>query len=236
MSTSLLEVVARLRQRVDDLGGDLPAAPTGYSYYWEYDDTTCLVKNVDLVRLISESQIEFCRRNPIYSTIQLRFIAGRSTYQLDSGVLAVERAYLASLDRPLVRLYHHQIDEGDERLVLDGEIRYYQVGIPDHTITVIATPTVVDTLQLSVQRLPYGTLAWDSRDNRLEIDDLFIEDLLLYAAYLVYSTRDFDVFNPELANTYAERFRSRVGVPKTASDLQVAKGTSGIRMRTRVYF
>ena len=64
MAVTLLDAVARLRRRIYDTGGDLPAPPSGYSYSWQYDDTTCSLKNPDLVQMLDEAQIEFCRREP----------------------------------------------------------------------------------------------------------------------------------------------------------------------------
>ena len=236
MATTLLDAIARLRTRIKDTGGDLPVAPAGYSYYWESDDSTCLLGNAALASIVDESQKEFCRRHPLTDSLTLSVSSGVSAYFLDPCVLAVERAHLTTLGRDLVRVYQHRIDESDERFVLDGEVRYFRTDLSDHEITLVGAPSVDDVLVLSVQRLPYVTLEWENRADDLEIDDLYVEDLLLYACYLAYSTRDFDTFNPELANTCAERFRSRVGDPIKPGDLRVTKETAGRRLRTRTHY
>lgn len=236
MAITLLDAVARLRVRIKDTGGDLPAAPAGYSYYWESDDSTCLLKNDALAGIIDESQKEFCRRSPLSDALTVYVSSGVSTYSLDPCVLAVERAHMTTLDRDLVRVYQHRIDESDERFVFDGEARYFRTDLSDHEITLVGAPSVDDTLVLAVRRLPYTTLEWANRTDDLEIDDIYVEDLLLYACYLAYSTRDFDTFNPELANTCAERFRSRVGDPIKPGDLRVDKETAGRRLRVRTNY
>lgn len=236
MAITLLDAVARLRVRIKDTGGDLPAAPAGYSYYWESDDSTCLLKNDALAGIIDESQKEFCRRSPLSDALTVYVSSGVSTYSLDPCVLAVERAHMTTLDRDLVRVYQHRIDESDERFVFDGEARYFRTDLSDHEITLVGAPSVDDTLVLAVRRLPYTTLEWANRTDDLEIDDIYVEDLLLYACYLAYSTRDFDTFNPELANTCAERFRSRVGDPIKPGDLRVDKETAGRRLRIRTNY
>lgn len=236
MAITLLDAVARLRVRIKDTGGDLPAAPAGYSYYWESDDSTCLLKNDALAGIIDESQKEFCRRSPLSDALTVYVSSGVSTYSLDPCVLAVERAHMTTLDRDLVRVYQHRIDESDERFVFDGEVRYFRTDLSDHEITLVGAPSVDDTLVLAVRRLPYTTLEWANRTDDLEIDDIYVEDLLLYACYLAYSTRDFDTFNPELANTCAERFRSRVGDPIKPGDLRVDKETAGRRLRVRTNY
>lgn len=240
MAVTLLDAVARLRRRIDDMGGDLSAPPSGYSYYWQYDDTTCGFKNPELVQLLDEAQIEFCRREPIRdSTSALTRIAveaGVARYKYSASILTIDRAYLIASDYVLDKTFHHRVDDEDERLVLGDGTRYYRVDVDERALTLIETPTVAETLQLSVSRLPSITLDWSDPTMTFEVPDVHIEDLLLYAAYLAYSVRDFDNFNPELANVSAERFRSRVGDPRTPRDLRVARDVADAPLRVRAHF
>lgn len=240
MAVTLLDAVARLRRRIDDTGGDLPAPPSGYSYYWQYDDTTCGLKNRDLVQHLDEAQIEFCRREPIRdSTSALTRIAvkaGVARYKYSASILTIDRAYLTTSDYVLDKTFHHRVDQEDDRLVLGGGTRYYRVDVDEQALTLIETPTVAEILQLSVSRLPSATLDWSDPDMTFEVPDAHIEDLLLYAAYLAYSIRDFDNFNPELANVSAERFRSRVGDPRTPRDLRIARDVADTPIRVRSHF
>lgn len=240
MAVTLLDAVARLRRRIDDTGGDLSAPPTGYAYYWQYDDSTCGLKNADLAQMLDEAQIEFCRRNPIHdatsSLTRITLQPGVARYPFSSRILTIERAYLVTSDFVLTKTYHRRVDETDERLVLGDGTRYYRVDLDDKALTLIETPTVAETLQLSVTRLPTVALDWSDPAGIFEVPDAHVEDLLLYAAYLAYSNRDFDNFNPELANVNSDRFKSRVGDPKTPRDLRVSRVVADTPLRVRSHY
>lgn len=240
MPDNVLALVARFRRKIQDTGGDTGSAPIGYTYYWEYDDGDCFIPNNAVVEMLNEAQIEVCRRFPIKddssALAQLGVVAGQSRYTLDPRILAVERAYLATTDRVLVKTYEARIDEEDERLLLDDETRYYRVDRADNQLTLIDVPTVDETLNLSISRLPLTPLVWGDDDSVLEIGDLYIEDVMLYGQYLAYSTRDFDLFDAEAANVASSRFRSRVGDPRTVRDIATAREIAGTRLRIRGHY
>lgn len=240
MPNNALALVARFRRKIQDTGGDTGPVPSGYTYYWEYDDGDCFIPNIAAVDLLNEAQIELCRRYPIKDDssdlTQVDVWTGQSQYALDPRILSVERAYLATTDRVLVKTYGARVDETDARLLLDDEIRYYRVDLADNQLTLVGTPTVNETLMLSVTRLPLTPLIWGRRDSVLEVGEHYIEDLLLYGEYLAYSTRDFDLFNAEAANTAMQRYRARVGEPRTVRDLAIAKEIAGTRLRIRGHY
>lgn len=237
MLSSTLDLVARFRRKIQDTGGDTGPAPSGYTYYWEYDDGDCFVPNAAAVEMLNEAQVELCRRYPIKdstsSVCQIGVIADKADYTLDPRILGIERVRLSTAARVLVKKTAGLIDVEDARLLLDGEVRYYHENLREHTITLVDTPTVVDTLELSVRRLPLQSIVWGDNYGGLEVDELHVEDLLLYAQYLAYSTRDFDLFDAEAANTAMQRYRSRVGEPVTPRDLGIMKETSGVTLRVR---
>lgn len=240
MASNVLSLVARFRRKIQDTGGDTGAPPSGYTYYWEYDDGDCFITNEALVEMLNEAQTELCRRFPIrdsssyLSRINVR--AGQDVYALDPLILAVERAYLATTDRVLAKTFAQRIDEEDARLTLDGEVRYYREDLAERYLTLIGTPTVDETLELSIARLPLEPLVWGGSLSELEIPEYYVEDLLLYGQYLAYSNRDFDLFDAEAANVASDRFRSRVGDPRTPRDLNVANHVANARLRVRSHY
>jgi hypothetical protein len=237
MTISVLTAVTRLRQRLDDFGGDTN------TNYWQTSDAGCLWKNDELVTYLNEAQKETCRRHPIVDSTSdlcsITLVADTATYDLDPLILAVERAYVNGADEVLIkRNYRDDIDsqsyeEPDETLyyVEDGNL---------HSLTLIAAPTASGTLVLTVKRLPLEDLTWRSAAAAgrvyLELDDLFFEDLLLYATYLAFSKRDTDTLNLEAANTAMERFRSRVGDPVNLKLLAVRKDVANKPLRTSGYY
>lgn len=240
MLSSTLDLVARFRRKIQDTGGDTGPAPSGYTYYWEYDDRGCFIPNAAVVEMLNEAQVELCRRYPIKdstsSVCQIGVVADEANYTLDPSILGIERVKLTTADRVLAKTTAWLIDTEDTRLLLDGEVRYYHENLRDHTLTLVGTPAAADTLELSVLRLPVQSIAWGDEDSGLEIAELYIEDLLLYAQYLAYSIQDFDLFDAEAANTAMQRYRSHVGEPITPRGLGILKELSGAHLRIRSHF
>jgi hypothetical protein len=233
MPTTVLSAVTRLRQRLDDFGGD-----TGPDH-WLTDDSGCLWKNAELTAYLQESQLEFCRRNPlmdstsVYASIKVR--SGVATYELDPLILAVERAYLVTAGRVLIKR-HHRDDIDTQTYVAPLDTEYYYEDQQAHSLTLFAAPSAADTLSLVIRRLPLEPLSWAYSRDELEVNDLFVEDLLLYASYLAWSKRDADAMNLEAANTAMERFRSRVGEPVNVKLLDVRKQVANKPLLTRAYY
>lgn len=240
MASNVLALVARFRRKIQDTGGDTGTPPSGYTYYWEYDDGDCFITNASLVEMLNEAQTELCRRFPIRDSFsylsRINVLVGQDVYALDPRILAVERAYLATTDRVLTKTYAQRVDEEDARLTLDGEVRYYREDLVERYLTLIGTPTVAETLELAVARLPLEPLVWGDPLSVPEIPEYYIEDLLLYGQYLAYSNRDFDLFDAEAANVASDRFRSRVGDPRTPRDLNIANHVANARLRVRGHY
>ena len=237
MTISVLTAVTRLRQRLDDFGGDTN------TNYWQTSDVGCLWKNDELVTYLNEAQKETCRRHPITDSASdlctIALVADTATYDLDPLILAVERAYVTGADDVLIkRNYRDDIDT--QSYVAPDTTLYYVEDGSLHSLTLIAAPTASGTLELTVKRLPLEDLTWVSaaaaRGKYLELDDLFFEDLLLYASYLAFSKRDADTLNLEAANTAMERFRSRVGEPVNLKLLAVRKDVANKPLRTSGYY
>lgn len=237
MAISVLTAVTRLRQRLDDQGGD---AGTNY---WQTSDAGCLWKNDELVTYLNEAQKETCRRHPIIDSTSdlcgITLVAGTATYDLDPLILAVERAYVTGADDVLIkRNYRDDIDT--QSYVAPDTTLYYVEDGSLHNITLIAAPAAAGTLELTVKRLPLEDLEWMSvsaaRGAELEVDDFLFGDILLYASYLAFSKRDADTLNLEAANTAMQRFQSRVGEPVNLKLLAVRKDVANKPMRTTGYY
>lgn len=232
---TLLELVHRLRQRLDDTGGDTGSPPTGYSSYSEYDDSGNLWKNDELTRLINDARIEFTRRNPIVDsenfTLMLR--PGVPTYELELPVLAVQRVYSAQQQRPLTKTFFEEADQQSS----SPPARYYIENLQTHRLTILGTPVEADTLTLTVERLVLDPLTWARRKtDDEEIDAQWAGALVEYVAHLCYLKRDADTFSVDLSALALQAFDRMVGPSRSAVDLAWSRGLSDRKPRARAQF
>lgn len=63
---TLLELIDDCRLRMDDLGGDTGTIPPGNTYYWEYSDAACLIKNAEWLRFLNQAHKEIAIRTSCY--------------------------------------------------------------------------------------------------------------------------------------------------------------------------
>lgn len=108
MAVTHLTLLNEIRERLDDMGGDVGSPPVGYAYRWQYDDTGCLWKNIELVNYLNETIREVGFRKPVYDTddadtCTISIEIGTRVYALSPLVLSIEEARLASTGLPLIK-------------------------------------------------------------------------------------------------------------------------------------
>lgn len=255
---TLLDLVATLRRRLDDLGGDTGPAPTGYTYYWEYDDGDCLWPNADLVSLIIEAQNEFCRRRPLRGAMQLAITAGTTDYAirepdvgfgLNATILSIQAIHRQATGQPVRKIDKRHLDPA----VAYPPVSFYQEDAPvlndysppsgaivaERSIRILGTPEAAETLVLTVERLPDAWYVpdWDSRKlGEPEIDPQFHRVLVEYAAHLAFLRRDFDTYNPDLAAQALALFDRTVGPLQSAVDWEWRRRKANTRPRATAQF
>jgi hypothetical protein len=233
---TLLDLIAALRLRLDDQGGATGTIPTGYSYYWEADDAGCLWKNAELTDAINQAQVDFCQRNPIMDpTPTITLVAGTASYDTPESALTVERVLLASTGAALQKISHEEFDDG--RYPLTGTPRWYYEDTTQTQLIVVPTPLVVDTLRLTIQRLPETVMTWAHRtSDSPEIAAVNHPDLLDYAEYLCFLKRDADTDNLNRAMLALSRFDARVGDRPSAKLWDFQRRVANKRTRSRAQF
>lgn len=244
---TLLELIYRARLRLDDYGGSTGSTPTGYSYYWEYDDSGCLWKNAELVNYVNSARNELSRRLPIHdsSTVALTEItltADEPDYAIDPRILAIDSVVLESTGEPLIKLSNAENrsrwrDPYDTSFSEPSAVEQYRTDFNDYILTVYATPTETDTLNLAVRRLPLDTLEWSDRTVEIaEPAERYHESLLEWMCMQAYLKRDADTFDKELAGRHQGLFTDAVGPRIQFTHAAVLKEVAGARLRARAYY
>lgn len=245
---TLLELIFRVRTRLDDLGGDTGTVPPGYTYYWEYSDAGRLWTNAELVGYINSARNELAQRLPIVDSttedlVQIALVADTATYDVDYRILAIDSVVLGSTGTPLVKLS----DANDRSAWQDpysttwtgpSTVSQYRFDLNDYTLTVYATPTESDTLLLSVRRLPLDELLWTHRSWELDEPVATHQQLALvdWVCMQAYLKRDTDTFNADLAGRHQGLFTDAVGPRIQFTQAAVRKEVAGARLRTRAYY
>jgi len=240
---TLLELVHRLRLRLDDMGGDTGTITDGYTYYWEEDDSGCLWKNLEICTYLTSAQTELARRVPLRDSepsdvTSIALDSGVARYAIDPRILAIDSVVLESSGLPLVKL----ADAKDRNQYLDGDLTFadpttvcqYRADFDEYFLTVYSTPTEADTLRLAVRRLPLVAFNWTDRDNQeAEHADQYLDALLDWATSLAYRKRDVDTQNIEMAGFYQGSFTDSVGPRINFHHMQTLKDVAGVRLRSR---
>lgn len=242
----LLDLVARLRQRLDDEGGDTGTVPVGYTYYWESDDSGCLWRNAELVRFCDAACMELAYRVPVVDsedneTTRIYLYPNTARYAIDSKVMAIDAVVLNSTGAVLSKIAdadsRNQQYDRDTTYSSPDAVKWYRDDMSTLQLTLFATPTVADVLKLTVRRLPLETLDWTQRKvQEPEFPPQLQEALLDWACMQAYLKRDSDTTNMELAGYFQGQFTDRVG-PRVSFQLaQIHKEVAGVRIRTRATY
>ena len=231
---NLYEAFTALRERLDDETSD---------YLWG---------TAELVRYLSEAQIEFCRRRPIRdSGYTLSLAAGQAAYDLDCEIYAIEQIKRASTGLPLAKATHEMIDwyrypsYPDGRVWIDTlstqPVSWYYEDLDDGYLYLAGTPTEADTLNMVVLRGPIRTYSYSATtsvmtNQRFEIAERFHPSLLHWACHLAYLKRDSDTYNVGEADRCEAAFTRDVGPKIDASHDLWRKRMQNRRPRAKAHF
>lgn len=244
---TLLELIHRIRSRLDDLGGDTGVVPVGFSYYYEADDSGCLWKNDELVGYANAACMELAHRLPIRDAednelTRIRLRPGTARYPIDPRILAIDSVVLASSGLPLVKIHDAQDrsqwnDPLSTQFAGPTEVQQYREDLDGFILTVYATPTVADTLILVIRRLPLEPLTWAQRKQEIEEFPPHLQEALIsWACMQAYQKRDADTFDREQAGYWQGQFSDQVGPRINFKHAKILKDVAGVRLRSRIYY
>jgi hypothetical protein len=215
---NLLEIIHDIRLRADDLGGDTGDPPSGFSYYWEFSDAGCLLKNEEIVRYLNAAHREIAVRTRCYrdtdSTICLIPVAAnKAVYEYDPLILSVEEALLQSTRQPLGKIQLRDLRPLQRQNSDPGTPTCYLEENAPFRLTLYPTPAVADTLYLTVYRLS-DDFTWANRNASVweppeQLREALIQGALMYA----YQKRDADTGDMSRQAFHAQEFERLVGPP-----------------------
>jgi hypothetical protein len=136
--------------------------------------------------------------------------AGDPWVSIDSRILAIRRASLASTGAKVELVSHEKLDllrGADDYGVLAGPkldnragaVRYAVTNMEQDKLRLIAVPAANDTLELLVYRLPLKPIT--GKGQKFEISEQHHEYLLMWMKALAYRKQDAEARNDKLAQT-----------------------------------
>lgn len=230
MSILVLDLLNEIRQRLDDEGGDVGNPPTGYYTRWQYDDSGCLWRNLELVAYLNETIREVGLRKPIYDSddatvCTISIVSGTRVYALNPLVVSIDEARLVSTGLSLIKTTVKRMRELIGRYrptenwrVLPGAVTHYLEDEYERQISLYHMPDTTDTLKLCVRRMFKDTVTWSSIASEAtpttaltDIPDQYRKALVFGTTALAFRKRDSDTFSTELTKEAEQMLELEVG-------------------------
>lgn len=228
----LLELIASIRDRLDDYGGDRGPPSVGYYAKWQEDDTPCLWKNQELIRYLKRAIRDVADRcpwdtepvasskypSPIEVTVEP---LSTDLIYLPDSFLEVESITPASTGRPLVKA------ESSRMIAIGGVGWETDIGRPTHylepqrgTIRIYPIPAIADTMRLRVKHRTSDDFEWEdiATESRplFELCDIPVdleEALIVSTCRLAYSKRDAETYDVSAARECERLLVDLIGPP-----------------------
>jgi len=206
---TLLELVKHLRTSVlDDTGG------TGvlWDELTEDDDESAQLRwsNEELTSFISEAEKLACRASFLIKKSEVAFninvVAGTSEYSLNSKIIRIKDATLASTGKSLSPIEYEDLANVISWRTREGTPFNYVIDESDKTVRLYPVPVIDDTISLIYYRLPLVTYSWEDVSADIEIPEEYQIEMLDYAAHLAYLKDEANTFDPTRAEYYRQRF------------------------------
>lgn len=170
-------------------------------------------------------------------------VANQATYFLSPKVLQIKRCQLRSMTYPLSGpVSYPELDfyipgwwgtSGTVGTAGSGGYPQFFMNEPVNTITFVPSPSVNDTAQMVISRLP---LIFFGLSTSPEIAAEHHDGLCDWAAHLAFSKPDSETMNVELSKMYESRFISRFGQLPDANSERIRRTLSmKQRMRPRIW-
>jgi len=234
-----LSLVYDIRLRSDDLGGDTGAAPAGFTYFWEFDDSSCLFKNAELIQYLNNTHREIairthCYRDTEAELCQINVWAGTAIYELDQRILSIEDVLLNSTGISMIKtqLRDHR-ETADHRTTTGTPTHYLEENKP-FRLALYPIPVVADKLYLTVYRLPLEEMTWAGRKSDVdEPPEQLREALIQGALSYAYQKRDADTVEAGRQRFHSHEFENLVGKPVDYRTLESRRANANLNITIR---
>ena len=174
-------------------------------------ETPTLWSDDEILGYADDAQKMFCRKVHGFndattpSVTQLAVTTTTDVAPTSPLILKVRKAYLASDGTEIDVINYENLRQYGLRLDgRTGPVRMLVTGMTDHVAKLYPFPTVADTIQLLVERLPLAAIT--DVDQPLEIDSQHHRSLLLWMKHLAYDKQDAETRDPKKSADYEQRF------------------------------
>lgn len=131
------------------------------------------------------------------------------SFAFDEHILKVREAYRTSDGCPVkVVNYENMWKEGVRFNGAKGPLQTIVIGADEATAFYAPIPSIADTLQLLIDRLPLVSLTADSSPQTLEVAEQHQRHLTLWMKALAYMKQDAETFNKSKAQELDSQFRA----------------------------
>lgn len=237
-AVTVLEMIrrARVRTNTENKNAVITLSP-GDTYGWESDDTSSLISNESLIEYLNDARDEYAKRVPIIdkssALTEIQVKSGVNRYPYDPRVLAIYGVWYGENSIPLEKRTEQEMDSyypkwrtstipyaSDQSCDPIGIESFYTENAEQKFITLGFVPTKDETIRLQIERLPFEKCSWANRwDIILEPDQQYLEALLSWIEYKVYSTHDTEMFDATRGIAGYKAFEDVIGPPLSAKQL-----------------
>ena len=169
----------------------------------------------EVFRYLDDAQKMFCRlggglgdaTTPAITALPVTI--GNDTLKLHPSILKFRDAYTVSDGQPIEIINYKDF----RRLGLrwdgsTGPVRYVVIGMQPHHARLYPNPTVTDTIQTMVDRLPLESISVDDTSAELEIDEQHHPHLTLWMRHRAYAKQDSETYDKQKSADFEAQFRA----------------------------
>lgn len=178
-------------------------------------DTPQLWPDQEVYAYLNDAQKMFCRLTgglPDSSTpevTRLTVTANHDNVPLSRKILKIRDAYRTSDGAPIDLINYEDFPLRGLRFDgTTGPITSLVLGMETGKARIYPVPSVADTAQLIVDRLPLRDITIDSADDDLEIDDQHWDHLTLWMRHRAYAKQDAQTYDKTKSATFKADFEA----------------------------
>lgn len=192
---TLLELVTHLRRNIlHDVGG----TGTDWASWSEsdYDSIQLRWNNEELVSFINEAiRVVYRRTNPVKDLYQLDLVKDTYLYSLPDYIIEVLKAKRSN-GKYIKEASMDQYWDYTEYNTKTGEPAYFFPDVEGSKLRFYPIPSVDETIDLMVYRLPKTELSWDDNEASPELRVEYQIPMLFYAGAMCYLKDEANTLDP----------------------------------------
>jgi hypothetical protein len=149
----------------------------------------------------------------------IAFDIDQTDFILDPRIMKVRKAYRVSDGSPLAIVNYENMEK--ECVRFDGKkgpVRTVVLGTDEKIAYLLPIPSVADSIQLLVDRLPLATLTLDDEPQDLEVAEQHHRHLMLWMKALAYQKQDAETFDKSKATEFESKFLAYCDMARKEKD------------------